>query len=93
MLGGALDRKYGGNFMQITYEKSTAKYIQTQDKAMKQRLKNAIERLPDGDVSKLQGYVSEYRLRVGNLRVLFSMEEDKIVIKDVSPRGQVYKRL
>ena len=79
--------------MQITYEKSAAKYIQTQDKSMKQRLKSAIEKLPDGDVTKLQGYVAEYRLRVGNLRVIFSMEDDKIVVKDVSPRGQVYKRL
>ena len=93
MLGGALFEKHGGNSMQILYEKSAAKYIQTQDKAMKQRLKYAIERLPDGDVVKLQGYISEYRLRVGDLRVLFSMEEDTIVIKDVSPRGQVYKRL
>ena len=79
--------------MQIIYEKSAAKYIQTQDKHTKQRLKNAIERLPDGDVVKLQGYVSDYRLRVGNLRVLFSINEDTIMIKDISPRGQVYKRL
>lgn len=79
--------------MQIIYEKSAAKYIQTQDKTTKKRLKNAIERLPDGDVTKLQGYVTEYRLRVGNLRVIFSMEEDIMIIKDVSPRGQVYKRL
>lgn len=78
--------------MEIVYEKSAVKYIQTQDKSTKQRLKNAIERLPDGDVIKLQGYVSDYRLRVGNLRVLFSMNEDKIIIKCVSPRGQVYKR-
>ena len=79
--------------MQIVYEKSAAKYIQTQDKSVKQRLKDAIERLPDGDVIKLQGYVFEYRLRVGNLRVVFSKEEDKIIIKNISPRGQVYKRL
>ena len=79
--------------MHIIYEKSAAKYIQTQDKNTKQRLKNAIERLPDSDVVKLQGYVSDYRLRVGNLRVLFFIDEDKIMIKDISSRGQVYKRL
>ncbi|MBQ8856658.1 MAG: type II toxin-antitoxin system RelE/ParE family toxin [Lachnospiraceae bacterium] len=79
--------------MQIVYEKDAAKYIQTQDKPTKQRIKNAIEKLPDGDVTKLQGYTEDYRLRVGNLRVLFSMNEDKIVIKDIGPRGQIYKRL
>lgn len=79
--------------MRIVYEKNAAKYIQTQDKPTKHRLKNAIERLPDGDVAKLQGYVNDYRLRVGNLRVIFSIDEDNIIIKDVSPRGQVYKRL
>lgn len=79
--------------MQIIYEKSASKYIQTQDKPTKQRLKNAIELLPYGDVVKLQGYVSDYRLRVGNLRVLFSVDEDIITVKDISPRGQVYKRL
>ena len=93
MFGGALLINKGEITVEFVYEKNAAKYIQTQDKSTKQRLKKAIERLPDGDVVKLQGYVSDYRLRVGNLRVLFSVEEDIITIKDVSPRGQVYKRL
>ena len=49
----------------------------------KQRLKNCIERLPLGDVVKLQGFVAEYRLREGNLRVLFTYEDDIITINDV----------
>ena len=32
-------------------------------------------------------------LRVGDLRVLFTMEIDAIYIDDIAPRGQVYKRL
>lgn len=79
--------------MQITYEKEAAKHIQTQDKITRQRLKAAIEKLPDGDVKKLQGYKNDYRLRVGNLRVIYSLADDIIIIKDVLPRGQVYKRL
>lgn len=59
----------------------------------KDAVKSAIEKLPDGDVKKLQGYRNDYRLRVGNLRVLFSVKNDIIIVKDVLPRGQAYKRL
>ena len=79
--------------MQIEYEKEAAKYIQAQDKPTRQRLKAAIESLPDGDVKKLQGYRNDYRLRVGDLRVLYSVSNDMITIKDVLPRGQAYKGL
>lgn len=58
-----------------------------------QRLKRAIEKLPDGDIKKLRGYSQDYRLRVGDLRVLFSVNGDIITVKDVLPRGQAYKRL
>ncbi len=56
-------------------------------------MKVAIEKLPFGDVKKLQGFKNDYRLRVGDLRVLFSIENDIIIIKDVLPRGQAYKGL
>ena len=62
------------------------------DKMSKARIKQAIDKLPAGDVKKLQGLVNAYRLRVGDLRVLFSVENDIIIIKDVLPRGQAYKR-
>jgi len=32
-------------------------------------------------------------LRVGDLRVLFSIEDDTIYIDNIIPRGQAYKRL
>lgn len=79
--------------MKIEYEKEAAKHIQAQDKPTRQRLKAAIEQLPRGDVRKLQGYKNEYRLRVGDLRVLYSLVDQTIIIKDVLPRGQAYKRL
>lgn len=77
--------------MRIEIAKPAQKYIKTCDKPTKQRLKAAIEKLPAGDVKKLQGYQNEYRLRVGDLRVLFSMDGDTIIIADILPRGQAYK--
>lgn len=79
--------------MKIVFEKEAAKYISKLDKQTKDRIKRAIDKLPAGDVKKLQGLVSDYRLRVGDLRVLFSVNGDIIVVKDVLPRGQAYKRI
>ncbi|SMM97864.1 hypothetical protein SPONN_746 [uncultured Candidatus Thioglobus sp.] len=51
---------------------------------------NAINQLPDGDVSNLTN-VDGYRLRVGGLRVLFDMDDSNIIIRSINPRGQAYK--
>ena len=79
--------------MQIEYRKKAVKYIKSCDRPTKQRLKQAIEKLPDGDVKKLAGFDVDYRLRVGDLRVLFSIEDNKIIVNDILPRGQAYNRL
>lgn len=79
--------------MQIVYKKQAVKYINACDVNIKQRLKKSIESIPEGDIVKLQGYESDYRLRVGSLRVLFSIFDDTITINAILPRGQVYKRI
>lgn len=79
--------------MQIRYEREAAKHIGRMDKPTKERIRAAINKLPDGDIKRLQGYKNDYRLRVGDLRVIYSAEGDIITIKDVLPRGQAYKRL
>ena len=79
--------------LQIEYKKKAVKYINSCDRVTKQRLKIAIEKLPLGDVKKLAGLENDYRLRVGDLRILFSIEEDIMVINDILPRGQAYKRI
>ncbi len=77
----------------LEYSKSAVKYINSTDKTTKKRLREAIEKIPFGDIKKLQGVKDGYRLRVGDLRVLFTMENDKIYIDNIIPRGQAYKRL
>ena len=78
--------------MEIEYKRNAVKYINAADKPTKKRLKEAIEKIPLGDIIKLTGLDNAYRLRVGNLRVLFSLEDEKIIINDILPRGQAYKR-
>ena len=79
--------------MRIEYSSKAVKYINALDKSTKERLHKAIEKIPLGDIKKLQGTEDGYRLRVGDLRVLFSMENDIAYIDNIIPRGQAYKRL
>jgi mRNA interferase RelE/StbE len=44
-----------------------------------------------GDVKKLTNVTPEYRLRVGNYRVLFEIENDNIMIYRIKPRDKAYQ--
>ena len=55
--------------MQIKYNKNAVKYINSADSPTKRRLREAIEKIPFGDIKKLIGFDNEYRLRVGDLRL------------------------
>ncbi len=79
--------------MRIEYKKKAVKYINSADKTTKKRLREAIEKIPFGDIKKLTGFENEYRLRVGDLRVLFTVENDIITVNEIKPRGQIYKSL
>ena len=66
--------------------------IQKQDAS---RIADALERLADnlfGDVKRLTNFTPEYRLRVGQYRVLFEVEnENEIVIYRVVHRREAYR--
>ncbi len=79
--------------MQIEYNKRSIKYIKSCDKPTRIRIIEAIEGIPQGDIIKLQGIDDGYRLRVGDYRILFSIENGIIYIDDVGPRGQIYRKL
>ena len=44
-----------------------------------------------GDVKRLTNFTPEYRLRVGNYRVLFELEEKTIVIYRIRHRREAYR--
>ena len=44
-----------------------------------------------GDVKKLQGTVNNYRLRVGNYRVLFELEGRQMLVYAVGDRKEIYQ--
>ncbi len=77
----------------IDFEKSAQKFIDKQPKSQRIRLYKAIYKLPEGtDIKKLKG--SElFRLRVGNYRVIYSVDDGikVITIENIDNRGDVYK--
>ena len=78
--------------MEITYSKAAVKVINGLDRPTKERIRAAIEKIPEGDIKPMQGIKGSYRLRVGGWRILFSYPEDGIIlIEKVGPRGEVYK--
>ncbi len=66
--------------------------IQKQDAS---RIADALERLADdlfGDVKRLTNFTPEYRLRVGQYRVLFEVEnENEIVVYRIVHRREAYR--
>lgn len=58
------------------------------------RILEKIEALQDdfaGDVKRLTDFHPEYRLRVGDYRVLFEVEGDQVVIYRIRHRRDVYR--
>ena len=61
-------------FCCIIFQKAALKFLKKQDKKSQERLLKAINQLPSGtDIKKLQG-IEMYRMRVGNMRVLYTVD-------------------
>ncbi|MCM1047540.1 MAG: type II toxin-antitoxin system RelE/ParE family toxin [Clostridiales bacterium] len=80
----------------IVFEKEAQKFLDKQEKSKRLRLYKAIYKLPQGtDIKKLKGCGNLYRLRVGDCRILYTVDEviKLIDIENIDNRGDVYKRL
>lgn len=77
----------------IIYKKKALKFIQKQPKNQQQRIIEAIEKLPQGDIVHVET-TDKYRLRVGDYRIIFAIDNDKLIITVVNAgnRGEIYKR-
>jgi mRNA interferase RelE/StbE len=75
------------------YLKNAYKTLFDYDQNTRKRLIEAVNRIPQGDIKKLQGekYPPLYRLRVGKYRIIYHIEQDEIIIVKVDTRGDVYK--
>ena len=65
--------------------------IPTQDR---DRIFSSIENLENelaGDVKRLTNFSPEYRLRVGNYRILFEVEGERVVVYRILHRRESYR--
>lgn len=78
----------------IELDKRAVKFIAKQPKSQRERLFRAISKLPDvGDIKTMQGHENHYRLRVGDYRVIYTVNNDVLVVRviEIGNRGDVYK--
>lgn len=45
-----------------------------------------------GDIKQLTNFTPEYRMRIGDYRVLFEIDEEKIVIYRIKHRKEAYRK-
>ena len=77
--------------MKIQLGKQAKKFLERQEVSVRQRIINAISRLPyDGDIKQLKGEEG-WRLRVGDYRIIYYIRNDTVIIDRIGPRGDVYK--
>ena len=77
----------------ITYLESTFKALSEYDKDKCKRIVDTVEKIPQGDIKRLQGekHPPLYRLRIEKFRVIYHIENEEIIIAKIDTRGDVYE--
>lgn len=77
----------------IEFKPRAVKDLKSLPKAAQERILAKIELLRNnlaGDVKRLTDFTPEYRLRVGDYRVLFEVEDNRIIVYRVLNRKDAY---
>ena len=77
----------------IEFKPRAVKDLDALDRSVARRVLEKIRGLENklaGDVKRLTNFTPEYRLRVGDYRVLFEIEGDRVIIYRVKHRSRAY---
>lgn len=80
---------------QIVLEKPAQKFLKRLNRTDKERILRAIYKLPEGEnIKRLKGHQDLLSLRVGDYRVIYTVNNGKLVVcvVDIGNRGDVYRR-
>jgi mRNA interferase RelE/StbE len=77
--------------VEADYTNQAKTYLNKQTEKQAARIRRSVDELPAGDVKKLRGIDNGYRLRVGNVRILFERKGNIIHVFKIDNRGDVYK--
>jgi mRNA interferase RelE/StbE len=83
----------------IEFDKSAYKYLQRLDKPTRTRIVRHLQILCEDpfdselNIKRMKGTTSDYRLRIGDYRVIYTAEDTalKIYVIKIGSRGDVYK--
>jgi len=79
---------------QIGFKPRSIKDLEALPQQQRARIMAKIEALAtdlNGDVKRLTNFTPEYRLRVGDYRVLFEVDQGKIIIYRIKHRKDAYE--
>lgn len=79
----------------IIIKKKAEKFIDKLPKNERLRIAKAIELLPNGeDIKKLKGHSNLFRLRVGDYRIIYTVDNGELIIYiiDAGNRGEIYNK-
>ena len=78
----------------VQFKPRAVKDIEKLSSQLQVKIIKGIEIMSDdllGDVKRLTNFTPEYRLRVGDYRVLFEIENESIIVYRVRHRREVYR--
>ena len=77
----------------IIIDREAGKFLKKQTKKNKDRILKAIYELPSGDIKKMHSNSQQYRLRVGDYRIIYEISNRQLIILvlTIGNRGDVYK--
>ena len=79
---------------EIEFRPKALKDLDSMQPDVRQRVIEKVERMGhdlEGGVKRLTNFVPEYRLRVSDYRVLFAVENNRVVVYRVRNRREVYR--
>lgn len=79
----------------IEIKNKARKFLKKQNPEQQIRILKAIYKIPVGDIKRLTGQNGLYRLRVGDYRIIYSLDNNKltILILNIGNRGDIYSSL
>lgn len=78
----------------IVIEKPALKFLQKPSLDVRTKILTAIAGLPAvGDIKPMSGHKNLFRLRVGSYRILYTIDDDVLIVRvlQAGNRGDIYK--
>ena len=83
----------------VKYHKNVIKFLQKQDKTIVKKIIGFFDEIKKDlnfknyDVKKLKGFENSFRLRISKFRIIFTVENNELLIEVIkaNSRGDIYK--